>query len=209
MNTTEVRFNDEIKSFDELFSAAKDQFLTYEKLEGINNWEEYNFSIDCSADQMMFKDMLQIRFIEELTEASIAMDENEEHFWEEIGDALNFFLSAYVMLGVDFNKLPSPDTLLVNYSHSMRKHKTIYKDEYSIHVYPIIEKVGYLCNLLKNRPWAQSNFLVSMVDFNERLESLWVEFWRFLDYMRVSPHDVFEMFWKKYQVNLHRIRTGY
>lgn len=209
MNTSDIKFNNEIKSFPELFKAAKDQFLLYEKLEGIDNWEEYNFSIDCSADQMMFKDMLQIRFIEELTEASIAMDEPEEHFWEEIGDALNFFLSSYVMLGVDFNSLPNPETILVDYVRAPGKIKTIYKREYSIHVYPIIEKVGYLCNLLKNRPWAQSNFLVSMIDFNERLTSLWVEFWSFLNYMKVSPTEVFEMFWKKYQVNIYRINTGY
>ena len=62
-----------------------------EKIEGIANWKEYSFSIDCAQDQMKFKDMLQIRFIEELTEASAA--EEYEHFWEEITDALNFFLS--------------------------------------------------------------------------------------------------------------------
>jgi len=209
MNTTEVKFNNEIKSFDELFKCAKEQFIMYEKLEGIEDWDAYNFSIDCSADQMMFKDMLQIRFIEELTEASIAMNENDEHFWEEIGDALNFFLSAYCMLDIDLSKLPNPDKILNRYYHAHSKIKICTLNEYSIRVYPIIEKVGYLCNLLKNRPWAQSNFLVSMIDFNERLEDLWVTFWEFLNYMRVSPTEVFEMFWKKYQVNLHRIRTGY
>ena len=113
------------------------------------------------------------------------------------------------MLGVDFHNLPNPEELLINHIKLPGKIKITYKDEYAIHVYPIIEKVGYLCNLLKNRPWAQSNFLVSMIDFNERLTDLWIEFWVFLDYMGVSPIDVFEMFWKKYQVNLHRIRTGY
>ena len=209
MNTNDVKFNGEIKSFDELYKAAKDQFVMYEKLEGIDNWEDYDFSIDCSCDQLKFKDMLQIRFIEELTEASIAMDENEEHYWEEIGDALNFFLSSYVMLGVDFNKLTSPESILVNHTRAFRRIKPVYKDEYSTHVYPIIEKVGYLCNLLKNRPWTQSNFLVSITDFDERLNELWVEFWSFFNYMRVSPTEVFEMFWKKYQVNIHRIETGY
>ena len=209
MNTSDVKFNNEIKNFNELYQAARDQFIMYEQLEGIDNWEDYDFSIDCSCDQMKFKDMLQIRFIEELTEASIAMLEPSEHFWEEIGDALNFFLSSYVMLGIDFNSLTSPEEILVDYTKAYQKTKTIYKEEYSTHVYPVIEKVGYLCNLLKNRPWTQSNFLVSITDFNERLNELWVEFWSFLNYMKVSPTDVFEMFWKKYQVNIHRIETGY
>ena len=49
MNTSDITFNNEIKSFDELFKVAKDQFLLYEELEGITDWEEYNFSIDCSS----------------------------------------------------------------------------------------------------------------------------------------------------------------
>ena len=108
MNTTEIKIKHKINSFEDLYKYANKQFLEYEKIEGINNWKEYDFSIDCSQDQMKFKDMLQIRCIEELTEATHTLD-NEEHFWEEIGDSLNFFLSAYVMLGVDFNKLPSPE----------------------------------------------------------------------------------------------------
>ena len=81
------------------------QFVDYERLEGIN-WEEYDFCIDCADDQARFKDMLQIRFIEELTEASASLDEPDEHFWEEIGDAINFFLSAMCMYGVDFSEMP-------------------------------------------------------------------------------------------------------
>ena len=87
--------------YDDLYKYAMKQFIEYEKLEGINNWKEYDFSIDCSNDQMKFKDMLQIRCIEELTEATHAMD-NKEHFFEEMTDATNFFLSAYCMLGIDF-----------------------------------------------------------------------------------------------------------
>ena len=209
MNTSDIKYNGEIKSFDELYERAKEQFIKYETLEGIENWDEYDFSIDCSVDQMKFKDMLQIRFIEELTEASISIPEPEEHFWEEIGDALNFFLSAYVMLGVDFKKLPDPDKILKKYKlgHKKTKIDTLYN--FSMKAYPIVEKVGYLCNLLKNRPWRQANFLVSLVDFDERLEELWVTYWKFMNSLCLSPDDVFEMFWKKYQVNLYRIETGY
>lgn len=205
MNTTEITFNNEISSYDELYKYAKDQFDMYEKIEGIDDWEEYDFSIDCSADQMKLKDMLQIRFIEELTEASVAMNEDDEHFWEEIGDALNFFLSAYVMLGVDFKSLPSPENYLKS---NQPKVKPMYID-FSIESYKVIEAVGYLCNLLKNRPWAQQNFFVSEYDFNERLLSLWIKFWEFLNFMNINSADVFGMFWKKYQVNIHRVSTGY
>lgn len=206
MNTTEIKYNGEIDSFDKLYSMAMDQFVMYEKLEGVEDWSSYDFSIDCSEDQMKFKDMLQIRFIEELTEASIAMYEPEEHFWEEIGDALNFFLSAYCMLGVDFKSFESPSIYLgVGCNKEVPKDR----DDFAIRVYPVIEQVGYLCNLLKNRPWAQSNYLVSLTDFDERLSDLWTIFWVFLAHMKLTKEDVFEMFYKKYKVNEHRVRTGY
>ena len=206
MNTTEIQYNGQIKSFDELFDLAKKQFVHYEQLEGIENWDDYDFSIDCAEDQMKFKDMLQIRFIEELTEASVSLPEPEEHFWEELGDALNFFLSAYTMLGVDLNEFRSPSTFL---NKNTKKHKPESFSEYCMFAYPIIEKVGWLCNLLKNRPWAQSNYLVSLQDFDERLEALWWTFWSYLGDFGLTDEDVFEMFYRKYKVNEFRISTGY
>lgn len=207
MNTIEIKFNDEIKTFSEMFSLARDQFVNYEKIEGIENWEDYDFSIDCAEDQLKFKDMLQIRFIEELTEASIAIPEPEEHFWEEIGDALNFFLSAYLMLNIDFDRFRSPSDFL--YKGGRHKLKINDLKDFSLAAYPVIENVGALCNLLKNRPWAMSNYLVSIYDFDIRLEILWNSFWAFLGNMCLSERDVFEMFWKKYKVNQHRIESGY
>jgi hypothetical protein len=205
MNTIDIKYNSEIGSFDDLYRLAIDQFLKYEEVEK-RNWDEYDFSIDCAADQAMFKDMLQIRFVEELTEASCSINESEEHFWEEIGDALNFFLSSYIMLDVDFNSFISPEHYLPKESH---KTKIDTLDDFSLAAYPVIEKVGYLCNLLKNRPWAESNYLVSEYDFDLRLRDLWQSFWQFLGDMGLNRKDIFEIFYKKYKVNEHRRSTGY
>ena len=104
MNTLEIKYNHKIQNWEDFKKFAKLQFLNYEKLEG-RDWKTYDFSIDCSEDQMLFKDMLQIRCIEELTEASIAFKEKDfEHFKEEITDALNFFVSALCMCNYDMKK---------------------------------------------------------------------------------------------------------
>lgn len=205
MNTTEIKMQHIIHSFDDLYKYAMKQFVEYEKLEGIDNWKEYDFSIDCSQDQMKFKDMLQIRCIEELTEATHALD-NGDHFYEEVTDALNFFLSAYCMLGVDFNDLPNAKTIIVQ-----NKSKTydITFNNCSKLFYLIINDIGDLCNLLKNRPWAQSNYLVSMLDFEERLKKLWITFWIVIAKLGMNQEQIFEMFERKYLVNKWRIKTGY
>ena len=154
---------------------------------------------------MKFKDMLQIRCIEELTEATHALD-NEEHFWEEITDSINFFLSAYCMLGVDFKKLTDPEKILMEY---VKKQYGINYHNCSILFYQIVDSIGDLCNLLKNRPWAQSNYLVSMYDFDRRLSHLWITFWGVMGMLGITPSKLFELFERKYEVNKWRIKTGY
>lgn len=203
MNITEVDYKGYIKNWNDFQKYAKLQFEAYEKLEG-RDWKNYDFSIDCAEDQALFKDMLQIRFIEELTEASIAFKENDyEHFKEEIADAINFFISAMTMINyfekVNIN-IRSNSALIFNYLDEL---------DINHNFYIIIEKVGYLCNLLKNRPWAQSNYLVSMTDFNERLHDLWLTFWRTLKGFGFSENQVFELFERKYEVNKWRMKTGY
>lgn len=202
MNTEEVKVKIKITTFEELYDLAKKQFIEYEKVEGID-WKNYDFSIDTPEDQLKFKDMLQIRFIEELTEADEALRSGDmNHFKEEISDALNFFLAAMSMLGIDLNKLPKPCTSKVAFTVKVDI------DFYQKKCWELVYKVGHLCNLLKNRPWSQSNYLVSMLDFNKRLVELWGEFWYFLS-IWFTDLDIFEMFGKKYTVNKFRMRSGY
>lgn len=212
MNTTDVEVKGLINSFEDLYRYAKEQFIMYEKLEGISDWDKYDFCIDCPEDQSKFKDMLQIRFVEELTEATKTID-NVEHLKEELTDALNFFLSAYIMVGADFSKLPDPNNILPPryYLENGRHFKGRFEDiiEVWAETYEVVEAVGYLCNLLKNRPWAQSNYLVSMLDFDKRLSSLWVIFWRYLHGWGLNPKTIFEMFERKFEVNKFRTQTGY
>jgi hypothetical protein len=212
MNTSDVKVKGLINSFDDLYKYAKEQFLMYEELEGIKDWESYDFCIDCPEDQAKFKDMLQIRFIEELTEATKTLD-NVDHLKEELTDALNFFLSAYIMVGADFNKLPDPDNILPPryYLENGRYLRGRFESLTDIwaETYSVVEAVGYLCNLLKNRPWAQSNYLVSMLDFDKRLSSLWVIFWGYLHGWGLDSKTIFEMFERKFEVNKFRTQTGY
>ena len=203
MNTLEINYKGKIKSFSDLFKFAKKQFVEYEKLEG-RDWKEYDFSIDCAEDQMLFKDMLQIRCIEELTEATEAIDD-KDHFLEEVTDAINFFLSSYCMLDVNFDEFMDLDELLKD---NINPYVITYED-CAYYFYLIVQDIGNLCNLLKNRPWAQSNYLVSMVDFNNRLHDLWDTFWKVIWWLGLSSKKVFELFERKYEVNKWRIKTGY
>lgn len=209
MNTSEITSINKCRDFNSMWKLAREQFLKYELIEGISDWNDYDFSIDCAEDQMKFKDMMQIRFIEELTEATEAMvrENNMEHFMEEISDSLNFFLSGYIMLGKTLKELPE---IKISDSTSIYdNNKMLSLNELSKIFYPVIYQVGKTCNLLKNRPWSQSNYLCSLTDFNREINILWCEFWEMINKLNISKTDLLDIFWKKVEVNKFRMRTGY
>ena len=92
--------------------------------------------------------------------------------------------------------------------YTTRKELPSY-DDCAKYFYYIIDAIGDLCNLLKNRPWAQSNYLVSMYDFDERVKKLWIIFWNVIGWLGINKEQLFEMFERKYLVNVWRIQTGY
>lgn len=204
MNTLDVEVNIKINNEKELLKFAKEQFEDYEKIEGIEDWSKYDFSIDCSQDQAKFKDMFQIRFIEELTEAT-EDKQNPDHFYEEITDSFNFFISGLIMYGYDFEKKP----LGLDKLRSISSYQDLTDKDLFAETYRIVEATGKLCNLLKNRPWSQSNYLVSMIDFEERLDNLISIYLNYLSLVGMSSEKLFDLFARKMSVNLFRIRTGY
>lgn len=208
MNTQEIQVKHHIRSWPEFYDVARKQFLAYEKLEGIPDWEAHDFSIDCADDQARFKDMLEIRFVEELTEASACLDEGIEHFLEEITDSINFLLSAYIMAGYDpLRDLPGIQDFLSLSSNGVKKPGSI--DEMAIPAYNLVHRVGWTCNLLKNRPWAQSNYLVDLLQFKERMTDLWIYFWTWIGSLGINKIMLFDLFERKVEVNRFRIKSGY
>lgn len=200
MNTSEVKLEGLIKSWGDLYRITWEQFITYEMIEG-RNWLKYDFSIDVPEDQLMFKDMLQIRMVEELAEAFEAYRQrSSEHFQEEIADSVNFFMAAYHMCGCDLKEMVDPDLLMRPVLTLCSLEETLWEITYKAHI---------LCNLLKNRPWSQSNYLVSLDEFNERLKDLWETFWRGIFKLGVNSYGIFENVERKYLVNRHRLNTGY
>lgn len=208
MNTQEIQVKHHIRSWPEFYDVARKQFLAYEKLEGIPDWEAHDFSIDCADDQARFKDMLEIRFVEEITEASACLDEGIEHFLEEITDSINFLLSAYIMAGYDpLRDLPEIQDFLSLSSNGVKKPGSI--DEMAIPAYNLVHRVGWTCNLLKNRPWAQSNYLVDLLQFKERMTDLWIYFWTWIGSLGINKIMLFDLFERKVEVNRFRIKSGY
>lgn len=210
MNTAEVVVPEELKvhNFEDLWRLAERQFLEFEVIEGNikeptrEAWKKFDFSIDCPQDQALFKDICY-RVIEELTEAEGAyLVREEDHFFEEIIDSFNFLISSYLMLHLGEDDFKARDLPLPKSGQKIVKNPADY-------CWPIVYRIGSLCNLLKNRPWSQTNYLVSLKDFKEREEEVWAFFLWFLGDLGITPEVLFDEFSRKLAVNLYRIETSY
>lgn len=190
-----------------IYNQHKKMFYKFMELEGISNWKEYNFSIDTAADQTIFKDVLQIRFIEELTEATTSgciID----HFEEEIIDSFNFLLSGLVALDMKLEDLPKwkdrkRNKLKLWFILKYRRNKL------NAETYKVVEKVGLLTNLLKSRPWAQNQLLVDSMMFNKRLVDLWVQFNEYINWLGIDLDTLYKLWYQKSEINYFRLKTGY
>jgi hypothetical protein len=176
--------------FNFIFKKQREVFYKFMKFEGID-FKEYNFDINCFKDQQLLKDFLQIRFIEELTEATLDID-NIDHFEEEIIDAFNFLIEAYILYGWDYKDLKPWG----NYS-------------YEYDYYNIVESVGKCCNLLKNRPWKHCQYLVDLYLFENYFKEIWNEFNVLCNFEGINQEKLFKIWSLKYQVNKFRLRTNY
>ena len=195
------------KSFNDIFSKQRivfDEYMEHEKK------NVSTFDINCYEDQQLLKDFLQIRFVEELTEATCS--ENYDHFEEEIIDAFNFLVEAYIIYGWDYSMLNKWDD-----TESNDILLTVHGKEYLVEdcnrfrsqFYYVIERVGMICNFLKNRSWKQSQYLVDLYLFEPTFKSLWICFNDLCRNLGIRKKRIYRLWSLKYQVNKFRLESGY
>jgi hypothetical protein len=73
----------------------------------------------------------------------------------------------------------------------------------------VIKSIGLTANLLKNRKWRQSQYLVDLLIFEKRFKEVWNWFEYLVYYSGITKEELFEEWSKKYQCNLFRIETNY
>lgn len=64
-------------------------------------------------------------------------------------------------------------------------------------------------NLLKNRPWKQTQVMSKEVDYQEAIVKSFLMYLGFLTINGFDDHSLFMLFYRKQQLNLWRQRTGY
>jgi len=157
-----------------------------------------NFDINTLEDQELFKKLCW-QIVEELAEAKDAIEEelDGEHFDEELIDAFNFMLELHQLYGMT----PSFDWTLPKWAQGSK--------DFAGDLLTLIGNIGMTANCLKNREWRQSQYLVDLVVFEDRLKGIWTSFVIMFEHLGLSENRVKELWSLKYQVNLFRIKSKY
>lgn len=195
MNTQD--FKPFIKSWEEIYALQGELQLMYRPY-----FKERiaNFDINTLEDQELFKKLCW-QIVEELAEAKEAIEEelDSEHFEEELIDAFNFMLELYQLYGMT----PPLDWTLPKWAQVLED------EDFAGDLLTLIGNIGMTANCLKNREWRQSQYMVDLVVFENRLKSIWPAFIVVLYHAGLSETQVKELWSLKYQVNLFRIKSKY
>lgn len=211
----------EVKDLAEMIQKQKEIMFAFEP-DLKKRVEE--FDIDIYEDQMLLKEFLLERVVEEITEAYSAFRaEHYEHYLEEIVDVFNFIIETHILLrnvvendstllkdlANFFNlyqkHIKLPDYLYPDFCPSEDKRRALIRRD----LFDIIQLIGEITNLLKQRPWRESQYPVDLLTFKNK----WLEFIQIFFNTLIRQgigYDILSSIWsKKYQVNKFRIESNY
>lgn len=210
-----------VDSLEEIISSQREIMFSFEP--NLKKRVE-EFDIDIYEDQMLLKEFLLERTVEEITEAYTAFKvQHYEHYLEEIVDVFNFLIETHILLeNVVVNDqvcldniynsfklyekhIELPDYLYNDFCPPETERQKLIKSD----LFNIIQHIGELTNLLKQRPWRESQYPVDLLTFKNRWKELLQIFFDTLIHQGIG-FDILSNVWsKKYQVNKFRIESNY
>lgn len=237
----------QVKDLDEIRNKQKEIMFAFEP--NLKQRVE-EFDIDIYEDQMLLKEFLLERVVEEITEAYAAIKlatrteiisekkDHIEHFKEEIIDVFNFLLETAIIINKPINDdrpvpkgwklLPhsysnSPyftgedqETLNPDYQYTLaqfgNEEKVFDFDREKFiggYLLDLIQTIGELTNLLKQRPWRDSQYPVDLLTFENRWYAIWDSFMLLVSNINFTFKEFKAIWSKKYQVNKFRIESNY
>jgi len=205
MNINDVERTDkeEVKDYlQAIFEKQHALAIKYQPIEarsGLLQTTDFPVDINSPAGQARLKD-LAWRTVEELGEATECMEENEEHFREELIDALHFATELVLSTGLTYGNFISLEEM-------MEREKV--SEDLIGHLWRFTENLGIAMNCLKNKPWKQTHMETDIPYFTSRIMKMYVSLIDVLHVAGMSAEDVYTYYFKKNQVNQFRQRSMY
>jgi len=178
------------------------------------------FSIDDARCQYVLKDYAW-RVTEEIAEASESTD--LVHSQEEVADAIHFYVEMMLLAGIgfdefseEFSNLPQVVNFSFDEDYDLLSRVVVFGVEidqtdrtHRIPSYDVVEMLGVSMNCLKNKPWKSSEMATDVKKFNRKIVEGFVLLIGLAKAYDMDSNKIFEMYFKKSEVNKFRIRSNY
>lgn len=191
-----------------IFLKQHELAIKYHPIEAANGLlqtHDFPANMNCKFGQARFKDLCW-RAMEELGEAldSKDMEDSLEHFHEELADGLHFLVEAALTAGL------MPIHFVDN---DLFRNEMEYQagpiSEINHYVANFVTELGMTCNHLKNKPWKTSHMLTDLTSFKDRLMDALSEYVVLCKCAGLTVEDLYDLYFRKHEVNKFRQRSGY
>lgn len=200
---------------DKIFERQLELMKKYHEIEKKNGFlicEDVPVNLNDSKGQFRLKDFAW-RITEELGEALEAFHKHpkiKEHYNEEIADAMHFLVEFTILSGitVDWFQLGGQDKLddLFNatWAATSRQYFSLCRD-----VGIVVENLAMTCNCLKNKPWKNTQMMTDVEYFILQVKSTWYAFAQLCQRSGLNSDRMFDLYFRKSEVNKFRQRSNY
>lgn len=187
------------------------KYTPIEKANGLLETEDFPVVLDDRKGQARLKNFAW-RIQEELyeaTEALVLHKEDQTHFLEEMIDAVHFYAELVLLCGYQ-NELKDQMAAQILACEALTNDH-LHSNEVAGYIYCCIgQPLGQAMNCLKNKPWKQSHMTTDEEKFKFNILAISAGFVRVLhNLFNMTEEDIFNLYFKKSEVNKFRIRSNY
>ena len=202
MNVDDVKDFNEVAVKEILPAIRERQTELMHKYKDIEGLPDCPIDIDAKDSQVWIKDFLW-RTTEELCESREAyILEHETHKIEELIDAVHFLTECFILVDME------PTIDLKHMYEGCQKVGSEF-GSYVKHMGECIYFLGLVGNTLKNKKWKQTAVLTDKAKFFKYLDTAYFHLMACIISCGCNPHDIYNFYFKKAEVNTFRQRSNY
>lgn len=189
-----------------------EKYHTIEAKNGLLQTPHVPVFLDDPNGQARLKDFAW-RVTEEVAEALDALlkDESIDHVQEELVDALHFLVEMAIISGIGPSELLFRQEIAEGDCLDALWNSTDWEitNPLSVSYLDFIRKLGMTCHTLKNKPWKVTQMLTDRTAYRERFVSSFKAFIGICRSHGMSSQQVFDLYFRKSEVNKFRQRSNY
>lgn len=193
-----------------------EKYHSIEKANGLLLTEDVPVNLHDPKGQARLKDFAW-RFTEELAEAMDALSHHSEeaHVQEELADAFHFLVEFTILGGSHSNIIPLPVDFKGDRLENIFERATMDTMDGEIPetidqlFTQVVTGIGMVCHTLKNKPWKQTQMLTDEYLFVHRTAKVFLHFARLCVKMGLDAQGLFDLYYRKSEINRFRQRSNY